>query len=39
VTGFPCGWFSFIASDGVDVVRLLAEAQDVAAILADTGRE
>ena len=36
ITGFPCGWFYFISSDGVDVVRLLANAQDLPAILADT---
>ena len=36
VAGFPCGWFYFIAADHVDVVRLLAEAQDLPAILGDT---
>jgi toxin ParE1/3/4 len=36
VAGFPCGWFYFIADDGVDVVRLLADAQNLPAILADT---
>ena len=39
VTGFPCGWFYFVAADHVDVVRLLADAQDLPAILADTERE
>lgn len=39
VAGFPCGWFYFIAADGVDVVRLLADAQDLPAILADTEQE
>jgi toxin ParE1/3/4 len=39
IAGFPCGWFYFVATDHVDVVRLLAEAQDLAAILADTERE
>ena len=39
VTGFPCGWFYFLATDHVDVVRLLADAQDLPAILADTERE
>jgi toxin ParE1/3/4 len=34
VAGFPCGWFYFIAADDVD--RLLAEAQDLPALLADT---
>lgn len=39
VTGFPCGWFYFIATDHIDVVRLLAEAQNLPAILADTEQE
>jgi len=39
LVGFPCGWFYFIASDRVDVVRLLADAQDLPAILADTEQE
>jgi toxin ParE1/3/4 len=39
VAGFPCGWFYFVADDGVDVVRLLADAQNLPAILADTERE
>lgn len=39
VAGFPCGWFYFTAADGVDVVRLLADAQDLPAILADTEQE
>ena len=38
VAGFPCGWFYFIAADHVDVVRLLAEAQDLPALLGDTER-
>jgi toxin ParE1/3/4 len=33
VEGFPCGWFYFDRVDHVDVVRLLADAQDIAAIL------
>lgn len=36
VTDFPCGWFYFIADDHIDVVRLLAEAQDLPAVLGDT---
>lgn len=36
VAGFPCGWFYFIAADHVDVVRLLAEAQDLPALLGNT---
>ena len=39
ITGVPCGWFYFIASDGVDVSRLLADAQDLPAILADSESE
>jgi toxin ParE1/3/4 len=35
VPDFPCGWFYFVSGDQVDVVRLLADAQDIAAILAD----
>jgi toxin ParE1/3/4 len=35
VTGFPCGWFYFVAQNHVDVVRLLADAQDLPTILAD----
>ena len=35
IPGYPCGWFHFIATDHVDVVRLLAGAQDLPAILAD----
>lgn len=29
VEGFPCGWFYFERSDHLDVVRLLADKQDV----------
>ena len=35
----PCGWFYFASSDRVDVVRLLADAQDIAAVLADIDQE
>ncbi|MEE9415222.1 MAG: hypothetical protein V3V01_08050 [Acidimicrobiales bacterium] len=35
VTGFPCGWFYFERVDHVDVVRLLAYAQDLFMILGD----
>ncbi len=35
VAGFPCGWFYFERVDHVDVVRLLAYAQDLAALLGD----
>lgn len=39
VLGFPCGWFYFVAEDHVDVVRLLADAQDLPTILADAAHE
>lgn len=34
VVGFPCSWFYFITNDHIDVVRLLADAQDLPTILA-----
>ncbi|MFZ9018505.1 MAG: type II toxin-antitoxin system RelE/ParE family toxin [Ilumatobacteraceae bacterium] len=36
VADFPCGWFSFVTDDHVDVVRLLAEAQDLPTLLGDS---
>ena len=39
VVGFPCGWFYFVTQDHVDVVRLLADAQDLPTILADSADE
>ena len=39
VAGFPCGWFFFVADGGADVVRLLADAQNLLAILVDAERE
>jgi toxin ParE1/3/4 len=39
VADFPCGWSYFIAVAGVEVVRLLADAQDLPAILADIEQE
>jgi toxin ParE1/3/4 len=39
ITGFPCGWFYFVRTSHVDVVRLLADAQDLPAILSDPERE
>ncbi len=39
VTGFRCNWFYFVANDHVDVVRLLADAQDLPTILADVRHE
>ena len=35
VTGFPCSWLYFVTNNHVDVVRLLADAQDLPTILAD----
>lgn len=39
IVNFPCGWFYFASGDRVDVVRLLADTQDIAAVLADTEPE
>ncbi len=39
VAGFPCGWFYFATDDRVDVVRLLADAQDLPSILAEIEHE
>ena len=33
VTGFPMQWFYFDAEDHLDVVRLLGDRQDIAAVL------
>ena len=33
VTGFPMQWFYFEADDHLDVVRLLGDRQDIAAVL------
>ena len=35
VVGFPCGWCYFVAVDHVDIVRLVADAQDLPAMFAD----
>lgn len=35
IAGFPCGWFYLTRDDHVDVVRLLADAQDLPALLRD----
>ena len=32
IDGFSCGWFYFVRGDHLDVVRLLADAQDLTAI-------
>jgi toxin ParE1/3/4 len=39
VVGFPCSWFYFVTNDTADVVRLLADAQDLPTILADVTHE
>ena len=39
IPNFPCGWFYFASGERVDVVRLQADAQDIAAVLADTDPE
>jgi toxin ParE1/3/4 len=39
IVGFPCGWFYFVTQDHVDVVRLLADAQDLPAIFAGSADE
>ena len=39
ISNFPCGWFYFASGDRIDVVRVLADAQDIAAVLADFGQE
>lgn len=39
VAGFPCGWFYFVAQDHIDVVRLLADTQDLPTALIDSAGE
>ncbi len=39
IVGFPCGWFYFERVDHVDVVRLVAHAQDLATILGDLAED
>lgn len=39
IEGFPVGWFYFVRSDHADVVRLLADAQNLPVILADLDLE
>ncbi len=39
LAGFPCGWFYFERDDYVDVVRLLAHAQDLATMLGDVDKD
>ena len=39
IANFPCSWFYFASGDRIDVVRLLADAQDIAAVPADIEHE
>jgi len=39
IEGFPCGWFYFATPSHADVVRLLANSQDLPAILGATTLE
>ena len=39
ITNLPCGWFYFARDERVDVVRLLADAQDITAVLANIEHE
>jgi toxin ParE1/3/4 len=35
INRFPCGWYYLLRPDHLDVVRLLADTQDLAAVLDD----
>jgi plasmid stabilization system protein ParE len=35
ISGFPCGWLYFTRTDHLDIVRLLAYAQDLPSLLAE----
>lgn len=39
IDGFPCSWFYFDTGRDVDVVRLLADAQDLPTLLGDLVQE
>ena len=39
IPGFPCDWFYVTHPEHLDVVRLLADSQDLAAILDDLTEE
>ena len=39
LAGFPCGWFYLERGDHVDIVRLLAYAQDLETILGDPAQD
>ncbi len=36
IPSFPCGWYSLTPTDHIDVVRLLADRQEVTAALEET---
>jgi toxin ParE1/3/4 len=36
IEGFRCGWFYFVRGDHLDVARILADDQDLAAFLAES---
>jgi hypothetical protein len=37
--GLPVGWFYFVRADHADIVRLLADAQNLPVILSDLDSE
>jgi toxin ParE1/3/4 len=39
IEGFPCRWFCFVRAEHLDVIRLLADAQQVTAVLAGLSNE
>jgi len=39
IEGFPCGWFYFVTPSHADIVRLLADSQDLLTILGATAPE
>ena len=39
VPGFPCGWIYFSNPSNIDIVRLLADSQDLTTILSDVEPE
>jgi toxin ParE1/3/4 len=39
IPGFPCGWFYLVLDDSVDVVRLLADSQDLPMLVAEATPE
>jgi toxin ParE1/3/4 len=39
IDGFPCGWIYFERAELIDVIRLLADRQDLAAVLGTTDQD